>query len=136
MIGVLSFADEDETEVLRQYQIKLFKEDGTLLTNSGILYPNNYNDINSFIYRFKYNFEPNQSYYFTIDYTTQNLYSGNTQINFTVVEDAITALDFSLSVSLDEEDSYIKLNLKRSQMTSFTGDVVIRRASSEDNFTL
>lgn len=136
LIGVLSFADEDETEVLRQYQIKLFKENGTLLTNSGILYPNNYNDINSFIYRFKYNFEPNQSYYFTIDYTTQNLYSGNTQINFTVVEDAITALDFSLSVSLDEEDSYIKLNLKRSQMTSFTGDVVIRRASSEDNFTL
>ena len=136
LIGTLTFADENENETLKDYQVKLFDNSNNLLTDSGILYANNYNNPNSFIYKFKYNFEVNKSYYFTIYYTTKNLYKNNTTINFTVVQDSAAALDFALTPTLDEENSYINLSLKRSSSTSFTGDVVIRRTSSETDFTI
>ena len=136
LIGTLTFENSEEKEVLKQYQIILYDDQNNVLTDSGILYPNNYNNINSFIYRFKYNFEKNQSYHFTINYVTENLYKGNTTINFTVIPDSLEALDFALTPSINEEDSYVKLMLKRSQDTEFSGDVIIRRSSNESNFTI
>ena len=136
LIGTLKFANENEIETLKDYQVKLFDSNNNLLTDSGILYANNYNNPNSFIYKFKYNFEVDKSYYFIIYYTTKNLYKNNTTINFTVVQDSAAALDFSLTASVDEENSYMKLILKRYSDTTFTGDIIIRRASSETDFTI
>jgi hypothetical protein len=136
LIGNLTFADEDETEILKQYQVKLYSADGALLTDSGILYTNNYTNPNSFVYTFKYNFEVDNSYYFTVDYQTQNLYEGSSRITFTVAQDSNEELDFSFTVKEDAENGRFQINLKRTSETAYTGKVIIRRTSSESNFTI
>jgi hypothetical protein len=136
LIGNLTFADEDETETLRQYQVRLYSADGTLLTDSGILYSNNYNNPNSFIYTFKYNFEVDNSYYFTVDYQTQNLYEGSNKITFTVAQDSNEELDFSFTIKEDAENGRFQISLKRTSETEYTGKIIIRRTSSESNFTI
>lgn len=137
LIGTLTFSAIDETEKLNNYRIKLYNENDVLLTDSGVLYTNNYNNPNSFIYNFKYNFQVNESYYFTIDYETNNLYSDSTTIEFEVVQDDPEEIDFSFSTKIDEENARVDIEIKRSEDSSaYTGKLIIRRTSSESNFTI
>ena len=53
LIGTLIFESEDETEQLNNYRIKL-KHGNDILTDSGILYTNNY--IFPFLYQLKNKF--------------------------------------------------------------------------------
>ena len=135
--GTLTFVDEAETEKMKSYQIKLFDKNGTLLTDSGIQYTNNYNNPNSFEYALKYNFVPGESYKFTVEYTTLNLYTETTTYNFKVGEDEFEALDMSFTASTDEENGRIVLSIKKSDITDgFTGTLIVRRTSSKTNFTI
>ena len=135
--GTLTFVDEAETEKMKSYQIKLFDKNGTLLTDSGIQYTNNYNNPNSFEYALKYNFVPGESYKFTVEYTTLNLYTETTTYNFKVGEDEFEALDVSFTASTDEENGRIVLSIKKSDITDgFTGTLIVRRTSSKTNFTI
>lgn len=135
--GTLTFIDETETEKMKSYQIRLFDKSGTLLTDSGIQYTNNYNNPNSFEYALKYNFIPGESYKFTVEYTTLNLYSETITYNFKVGEDEFEALDMSFTASTDEENGRIVLNIKKSDITDgFTGILIVRRTSSKTNFTI
>lgn len=135
--GTLTFIDETETEKMKSYQVKLFNKGGTLLTDSGIQYANNYNNPNSFEYALKYNFIPGESYKFTVEYTTLNLYSETITYNFTVGEDEFEALDISFTALADEENGRIVLNIKKSDITDgFTGTLIVRRTSSKTNFTI
>lgn len=54
VIGVLSFADANETETLRSYRLKAYDENENLLIDSGDIYSNDFTDINNFNYTFKY----------------------------------------------------------------------------------
>lgn len=135
--GTLVFIDETETEKMKSYQVKLFDKSGVLLTDSGIQYTNNYNNPNSFEYALKYNFIPGESYKFTVEYTTLNLYSETIIYNFKVGEDEFEALDMSFTASTDEENGRIVLNIKKSDITDgFTGTLIVRRTSSKTNFTI
>ena len=135
--GTLTFVDEAETEKMKSYQVKLFDKNGTLLTDSGIQYTNNYNNPNSFEYALKYNFVPGESYKFTVEYTTLNLYTETTTYNFKVGEDEFEALDMSFTASTDEENGRIVLSIKKSDITDgFTGTLIVRRTSSKTNFTI
>ena len=135
--GTLTFEDEAETEKMKSYQIKLFDNSGTLLTDSGIQYTNNYNNPNSFEYALKYNFVPGESYKFTVEYTTLNLYTETITYNFKVGENEFEALDISFTASTDEENGRIVLNIKKSNITEgFTGTLIVRRTSSKTNFTI
>ena len=135
--GTLTFVDEAETEKMKSYQIKLFDKNGTLLTDSGIQYTNNYNNPNSFEYALKYNFVPGESYKFTVEYTTLNLYTETTTYNFKVGENEFEALDMSFTASTDEENGRIVLSIKKSDITEgFTGTLIVRRTSSKTNFTI
>lgn len=135
--GTLTFEDEAETEKMKSYQIKLFDKNGTLLTDSGIQYTNNYNNPNSFEYALKYNFVPGESYKFTVEYTTLNLYTETITYNFKVGENEFEALDISFTASTDEENGRIVLNIKKSDITEgFTGTLIVRRTSSKTNFTI
>lgn len=136
LIGRLSFANESETEVLNNYRIKLY-HDNILVSDSGKLYADNYNNPNSFIYNFKYGFEVGESYSFTVDYETNNLYSNSTSINFDVIQESGDEVSFSVTAKLDENNARIGLEIKRSEdEASYTGKVIIRRTSSESNFTI
>ena len=135
--GTLTFVDEAETEKMKNYQIKLFDKNETLLTDSGIQYTNNYNNPNSFEYALKYNFIPGESYKFTVEYTTLNLYTEIIAYNFKVGENEFEALDMSFTASTDEENGRIILNIKKADFTDgFTGTLIVRRTSSKTNFTI
>ena len=135
--GTLTFVDEAETEKMKSYQIKLFDKNETLLTDSGIQYTNNYNNPNSFEYALKYNFIPGESYKFTVEYTTLNLYTETIAYNFKVGENEFEALDMSFTASTDEENGRIILNIKKADFTDgFTGTLIVRRTSSKTNFTI
>lgn len=137
LLGTLNFSSDEETEQLKSYQVKLFDENNLLLTDSGILYSDNYNNPNSFIYNFKYGFEVGKSYSFIINYETNNLYTNSISITFDVIEEPGEDLDFSFGSKIDEENARVDIDIKRSEdKPSFTGKIIIRRTSSESNFTI
>ena len=134
--GAVRFANEEETEKLKSYQVKLYHNE-SLLTDSGIQYTNTNNDPNSFTYTFKYNFIAGETYKFTIECVTLNLYSALATYEFSVAKEENEILDMSFSATADEENGRIILNIKKSEVTDgFTGELVLRRASSNTNFTI
>lgn len=134
--GAIRFADEEETEKLKSYQVKLY-HNGNLLTDSRIQYTNTNNDPNSFTYTFKYNFIAGETYKFTIECVTLNLYSALATYEFSVATEENEILDMSFNAVADEENGRIILNIKKSDITEgFTGELVLRRASSNTNFTI
>ena len=137
VLGNISYTNPEESDTLKSYQIKLYDTaTNTLLTDSGLLYSNNYNEPNSFSYTFKYNFNPDTSYYFTVDFTTLNLYSEQNRFDFKVVQSSTEELNITINAVEDESNGRIGVSLKRSNSAEpLTGTIVIRRASSEDNFT-
>ena len=138
ILGKLAFEDEEETDVLKHYQIKLYDtETDTLLSDSGIQYSNNYNDLNSFNYTLPYNFELNKEYYFTIEYLTMANYSKMDTFNFTVVLGTEDILDIAITATPDNENGRIGVTLKRASTANpMFGTLVIRRSSSKNNFTI
>ena len=138
ILGKLTFEDEEETDVLKHYQIKLYDtETDTLLSDSGIQYSNNYNDLNSFNYILPYNFELNKEYYFTIEYVTMANYSRIDTFNFTVILGTEDILDIAITATPDNENGRIGVTLKRASTANpMFGTLVIRRSSSKNNFTI
>lgn len=137
LIGTLTFADEAETDLLNNYQVKLFNSDNELLSDSGILYNDNFNNFNSFIYNFKYGFEVGENYYFTVYYQTNTLYQSSTTISFDVIADGGDDQGFRFSPKVDIENARMIINISRDiNQEAYTGKIVLRRTSSESNFTI
>lgn len=138
ILGKLIFEDEEETDVLKHYQIKLYDfETDTLLSDSGIQYSNNYNDLNSFNYTLPYNFELNKKYYFTVEYLTMANYSKIDTFNFTVILGTEDILDIAITATPDNENGRIGVTIKRASTADpLFGTLVIRRSSSKNNFTI
>lgn len=131
--GTLSFKDEEETERLKSYQIRLYDSNNQLLTDSGIQYTNT----NSFSYGLNYNFVAGAAYKFTIECTTMNLYSAIATYEFTTATEESEILDFSFIAEADEDNGRVILTIKKSNITDgFTGELVLRRTSNKTNFTI
>lgn len=135
--GELKFEDEEETDTLRNYQVKLYNGNKELLTDSGLLYANNYNNINSFNYTLKYNFEVNKEYSFTIDYITMAGYTSQITREFLVTQGDVEELDINISAQADPENGRIRINLRRNGTAeAMIATLVIRRSSSKENFSI
>lgn len=131
--GTLSFKNEEETEKLKNYQVKLYDENNNLLTDSGIQYTNT----NSFSYGLNYNFVAGAAYKFTIECTTMNLYSAIATYEFTTATEESEILDFTFMAEADEDNGRVILTIKKSNITDgFTGELVLRRTSNKTNFTI
>ena len=131
--GTLSFKNEEETEKLKSYQIKLYDKNNNLLTDSGIQYTNT----NNFSYGLNYNFVAGTAYKFTIECTTMNLYSAIATYEFKTSIEESEILDFTFIANADEDNGRIVLTIKKSNITDgFTGELVLRRASNKTNFTI
>lgn len=131
--GTLSFKNEEETEKLKSYQVKLYDENNNLLTDSGIQYTNT----NSFSYGLNYNFVAGAAYKFTIECTTMNLYSAIATYEFTTATEESEILDFTFMAEADEDNGRVILTIKKSNITDgFTGELVLRRTSNKTNFTI
>ena len=137
VVGELVYADNTETDTLKSYQIKLYNINNQLLSDSGIIYSNTYSNINEFNYTFEYAFNEGESYYFTFEYETANMYIESNIYEFMVVQESADILDANLTATLDNINGYIALNIKsKEDEESFVGNITIRRASSESNFTI
>lgn len=136
LIGRVDFADYTETETLKNYRLKLYRRsDNELLIDSGVLYSGIDNDKNAFEYTFKYYLEDNIKYYFTIEYTTQNLY---TETNtFYIIADRTSPISFTVSsftITPDTENGRMAVNVK--SVDAFDDTLAFLRSSSATNFTI
>ena len=137
VVGRLTYADSAETDTLKSYQIKLYDINNQLLSDSGIIYSNTYSNINEFNYTFEYAFNEGESYYFTFEYETANMYTESNTYEFIVVQEDADKLEAILTVTLDNINGCVILNVKsKDDDDSFVGNITIRRASSESNFTI
>lgn len=132
--GELTFADDNETEQLKSYSVKLYNKNQEVLSDSGILFTTSDNNKNSFIYTFKYNFMPGD-YSFEITYQTMNNYIDTYALSFSVQDTLQENQDLSFAAVADEENGRIIITIKNPTNISYTGDLTIRRASSATNFT-
>ena len=137
VVGRLTYADSAETDTLKSYQIKLYDINNQLLSDSGVIYSNAYSNINEFNYTFEYAFNEGESYYFTFEYETANMYTESNTYEFIVVQESADILNANLTATLDNINGCIILNVKsKDDDDSFVGNITIRRASSESNFTI
>ena len=126
-----------EKEVLKSYSITLYNELDleTPLTESGIIYTNQYNP-NEINYTFKYGLEDGISYVAVLEYTTNNLYTETKIYKFTIMQYGIDKLNADIEASADQEEGRIKIDIIAKDTEKFTGNLTIRRTSSESDFTI
>lgn len=135
--GSLTFADPNENETLKSYRIRLYDTEDNLLTDSGDIYTSNYNNVNTVAYTFKYNFKVDTDYYFTFEYTTQNLYTETITYNLSMIQGNTQSYNLLLTGYIRPEDGNIDLQIRRStDQTPISGNIVLRRSSSKENFTI
>ena len=137
VIGKLTFADENETETLRDYRIRLYNEQDEEILDSGIIYANEYSEINSFNYVFNYLLEADNFYTFTLEYNTQNLYHEILNYYINVLESPSDPLNTTIVAEMDEENGRAKIHIERAaSQGAYTGQILVRRADSKTNFTV
>lgn len=137
VVGRLTYADSTETDTLKSYQIKLYDINNQLLSDSGIIYSSIYSNINEFNYTFEYAFNEGESYYFTFEYETANMYTESNTYEFMVVQEGADKLEATLTAALDNVNGCIALHIESDiGQESFVGNITIRRTSSESNFTI
>lgn len=126
-----------EKEVLKSYSITLYNELDleTPLTESGVIYTNQYNP-NEINYTFKYGLEDGISYVAVLEYTTNNLYTETKTYKFTIMQYGIDKLNADIEASTDQEEGRIKIDIIAKDTEKFTGNLTIRRTSSESDFTI
>lgn len=137
VVGKLIFSNPEETDTLKTYKVKLYNAYNELLTDSGVLYANSYNDINGFNYVLKYNFNANERYKLIVDYTTMTGYSASTEKDFLVKQEEVSDIEITIYAKEDPENGRIGVTIKRTKESSdVNGTFVIRRCSNKDNFTI
>lgn len=134
--GRITFSDPEETETLKSYRIKLYNEAGSLLVDTDDIYTNQYVGINELNYTFKYNFADGEVYRVVIEYLTKNLYTSYKEYNFMVILGTSGKLDATLYSIRDNENGRIGVNIVGNTKDKFTGNITIRRTSSESDFTI
>jgi hypothetical protein len=135
LVGSMYFEDnEDETEYLKYYNVKIYTtSDDLLVFNSGNVYTNVYNP-NEINYTLPYALEDGIGYKLIFTYYTINEYSESSTYTFSVIQNTIDALDATISAEADINNGRIKIEVKSTTTDEFFGNLTIRRASSKNNF--
>lgn len=136
LIGRLTFKDPKEKDTLKSYHAKLYDNNSNLLSDSGIIYPNGYNNVNEINYVFNYMLEDGMSYILQVEVTTRNLYTITQQYHFTIIQNTLDKLPAEISTDLNKEMGSIQVKLAALNAKKFTGYVTFRRASSRTNFAV
>lgn len=135
LTGKLVFADENESDSLKSYRVVLKDDVGNILTDSGILYSDTFTNDNTFEYVFKYNFEVDNFYSYEIEYTTMNLYTSSTALEFfQVIQESDIDVTADILTTPEPELGCITVSIvKQNDGTKFTGDICIRRMAIDEN---
>lgn len=137
IVGQLTFADENETETLKSYNIKLYDKNNTLLYDTNELYTDTFINTNMFNTNIKKYILADTGYYFILTYTTNNLYTDSVTYLLTITATTDPAPRMFFEAIEDVENGAFKLKVtKSSNGDNFTGTLYIRRASSKDGFSI
>lgn len=137
IVGRLVYADPAETDTLKSYRIKVYNTSNQLLSDSGLIYSNAYSNINEFNYTFEYQFNDGEYYYFTFEYETANMYTESNTYEFMVLQEGAEKLEATMTAILDNVNGRIGIHIENKiGQENFVGNITIRRASSESNFTI
>ena len=133
IVGNVDFKDEEELE---SYHFSIFKTDNmeSSVYESGIVYTQEYNP-NEINYSLDYAFVDGEKYKMVFTFTTKNLYEETHEYTFLVIETGGERLNAKISAEQDEENGCIKINVV-SEKERFFGNLTIRRASSDTNFSI
>lgn len=145
-VGTLTFA-EAESDRLNNYEL-ILSENNTVLENSGILYADNYNNMNELRYTFKTELKDKHIYNLIINYTTKNLFESSidnkTSYNqtFSVQLEESEKLDSKIYLTTEEDPQRgsikVKVNIDDESILSNYMDTyfMFRRADGRSNFEI
>ena len=128
--GSVSQLDGDY-EDYRSYKLLIYDQGEELLEDSGDLYFVNPGQIN---YNCKYNFQSGEKYKLKIQVLTRNLYLKEWNTDFEVNYVPYTTFDAVITAKIDNFNGCAIITLKNEITTALGTNIVIRRASSNDNF--
>ena len=146
---------EDVTETLAYYRLKLYtypkSENDKPIEDSGYVY-NSVVNVNEFNYTFKVATTSEITrYVIEVEYNTINNFNDTFNIDFTlstialqpvgarvitVDNDIYNIFDDISSLELEEDEGRIALKLYAADSSPYSGNLVVRRASSRDNFLI
>ena len=137
IVGNVSFADPNETETLKSYRITM--QDSTsndILFDTGNIFTSNFANVNGINYVVDYNFQIGSTYIFELEITTENLFTYKDIFYIYINQGQTEPINLNIGTEIDEENGRIKVNIINTpEFENFTGQVVIRRADSKNNFT-
>ena len=134
VIGTFNFGS-NETDYLKSYRISLLNSDSSIIyEDSGWLFTDSFNP-NSVNYLTKYITEANVVYTLKIEYTTNNLYENILIYKFERSAKELLTLEARIQayINRDEDQIVIRADINPGQK-DFSGYLIIKRASSDDNF--
>lgn len=125
-----------EKEALKYYHVMLYNANtDEVVYNSGDIYTNVYNP-NEINHTLKVNLENGTRYRLKFTYTTTNEYTESIQYYFSILQNSIDVLQATITATPDIEYGRVAVNVKATIQEAFFGNLTIRRASSETNFTV
>lgn len=140
IVGSLVFEDENESDQLSNYQIKLYNNEDTsnpeLVLDSGIIYTNSSQNSNQLNYTLDYLLEPGTAYLLTISIETRNYYFQTFDYTLLIVQATDNPLNANIIAENDAEMGSIKVSIAATEFQNFTGSVIIRRTSNKSNFNI
>lgn len=140
IVGSLVFEDENESDQLSNYQIKLYNNEDTsnpeLVLDSGIIYTNSSQNSNQLNYTLDYLLEPGTAYLLTISIETRNYYFQTFDYTLLIVQATDNPLNANIIAENDAEMGSIKVSIAATEFQNFTGSIIIRRTSSKSNFNI
>lgn len=135
--GQISFEDSQESEYLKSYRIKIYegetKDGNKIVLDSGIVYTDAYSP-NAFSYLYNINLIEGITYLLVFEYITNNLYQETSQFAFMLANYRFKYPEATLTVTPKADQGYIEIIFERAKGTTFFGNIMIQRTSSEDNF--
>ena len=137
IVGNVSFADPNETETLKSYRITM--QDNTsndILFDTGNIFTSNFANVNGINYVVDYNFQIGLTYIFELEIITENLFTYKDIFYIYINQGQTEPINLNIGTEIDEENGRIKVNIINTpEFENFTGQVVIRRSDSKNNFT-
>lgn len=138
-IGVYTPAPSAKTETLKKWRMRLYNFQGSvLLADTGEKTANSYEvDQNdgrvSFQGHLEYQMSNSTAYKLVFDIQTKNGYTASKTYVFTAMSYSTGTIDGLLSLSINEEDGYAKVNLTGNGAVVHM-NITLRRTSSKSNF--
>lgn len=142
------FNSADSSEKLYSYRVYLYDENGELLEDSGMICLKKFYDSNQFNYVFKTEPNNNTKYIVKIHYETINKYENDFIINCLIqydeldtvnieiitVENDAEGLIYDTTISQEEEEGRVRMQIVAAADEDYSGQLMIRRADSRYNF--